>query len=544
MRRVQALEARCGAWNAIYSASMQLSKADGQDQLDRRSEAEKRLWSAAADLGLHVGVAIGVMAGVLLFYGFYYPLHHDLAGSVLSGRLAVELGTSFRDYSIYFPPAERVWYSIAARLSDVTGLRLDLAIAAMTSAMVLISAELAYRIRRATVGASPLFLVVSVALLVVLPILFKNVFGLREHIVALGLWPYLVLRVSDPDGTRIGWRTRAFLGLWMGTTLLLKYLYAIVVFLVELADVIVQRRPSLLFRTENLVAGAVVALYLFNWLVLDASQRTAIGAMFSAIDANLADPVPNMLKVAENLGYAVAFLALLQGFRTPPRLMALGLATVVGTIIVAWSQERWYTHHLLPIVMAYVVWWWMTQRYFRWWGHVAIAVCLSYPLIGQFRSTLQYREQVAEVDRAISEAGQSVYGKRVGVLAMHPSPYNQYLSSHGAVRWNAMMNIAYVATELQPFDKKENAGKTPPPIELRDPGRKMLHDQMLRLWVDMPPDVLIFDHGTSWPLRYVDVDWEHAYSGDPRFNALLQHYRPVIIHEGRRTKFTYYTRAD
>jgi len=491
-----------------------------------------------------VAIAAGLLAGLLIFYGFYYPLHHDLAGSVLSGRLVVTLGDSYRDYSIYFPPAERIWYSIAARLSDLTGLRLDLAIVAMTAAMLLISAEFAYRIRRAAVGASPLFFALSVALLAALPILFKNVFGLREHIVALGLWPYLVLRVSDPDGTRIGWRTRLALGLWLGTTLLLKYLYAVVVFLVELADALVQRRPALLFRVENIAAGAVVAIYLFFWLVLDASQRTAIGAMFSAIDAALADPAANWMMVAENLAYAVAFFVLLRFFQVPVRLVLIGFAAVIGAIVVAWSQERWFTHHLFPIILAYVAWWWMARCHFRAWGHALVAACLSYPLLGQFLSTLQYREQVAEVDVAIGDAGQSVAGKRVGILNMHLGPFNQYLASHGAVRWNALMNNAYVSAELQPFDRKENRGKPPPPVRLDDPGRRMLHEQMLRLWEDKPPDVIILDHSFRWPLRYINVEWTHVFSQDPRFNAILRHYRPVLKHKGKRTRFTYYVRAD
>ena len=522
----------------------QFSVTDGEAQLQRQRQAEVRPWPAIYDLGLHAAIAICVFGGLMLLYGFRYPLHHDLAGSVLSGRLAVELGESYRDYSLYFPPAERVWYSIAARLSDLTGLRLDLAIVAMTGVMVLIGAELAYRIRRATVGASPLFLVVSVALLVTLPILFKNVFGLREHLVALGLWPYLVLRVSDPDGTRIGWRMRVVVGLWMGTTLLIKYLYSVVVLLVELADALIQRRPSLLFRTENIVAGAVVGLYLFSWLVLDASQRTAIGAMFSAIDAALADPAVNWLKVAKSAAYASAFLILLHLFRVPGRLMLLGLATVIGAIVVAWSQERWFTHHLFPIYLAYFAWWWMAKRYFPWWVHGALALSLVYSSIGQFRSTFPYQQQVAELDKAISDAGQSVTGKHVGVLNMHPSPYNQYLAAHDAVRWNTLMNIAYLSAELKPFDKKANAGKVPPPIRLDDRGRQMLHDQMLRLWEDMPPDVLILDYSTSWPLKHVDVDWVYHYSRDPRFAAVLKRYRPAFSHDGKRLKFTYYVRAD
>ena len=523
---------------------MEVGITDGQTQLKRQSKAETRLRSTALDFGLHAGVAICVFGGLLLLYGLRYPIHHDLAGGVLSGRLAVALGDSFSNYSIYFPPAEKFWFSLAARLSDLTALRLDLTVVVMTAAMVLFGAGLAYRIRREAVGASPLFLVWSVALLVILPILFKNIFGLREPIVAAGLWPYLVLRVSDPDGTRIGRETRFVLGVWMGATLLFKYLYSIVVLLVEVTDALIQRRPALLFRIENIVAGGVVGLYLFFWLGIDPSQRAAIGVMFSGIDAALADPATNWVKMGQNFGYATAFLVVLRGFRVPGRLMALGFAAVIGAVLVCWAQERWYTHHMFPIVLAYAAWWWMAKSYLRWWAHVAFGLALSYASFGHFARTFEYQRQVAEVDQAIREAGRSVNGKRVGILTMHPSPYNQYLASHGAVRWNAQVNNAYVATELKPFDTKENAGIAPPPAKFDDPGRRIIHDQMLRLWEDMPPEVLIVDHKRRWPLRYVKVEWEQVFSRDPRFSAILKHYRPVLTHEGKRISFTYYVRTD
>jgi hypothetical protein len=491
-----------------------------------------------------VTIAVGLFAGLLLFYGFYYSVHQDLAGSALSARLALTLGDSFRDYMMYFPPAERAWFSIAARVSDLTGLRLDLAVVLMTGVAVLISTSLAYRIRRETVGASPLFFVLPVAVLVILPILFKNVFGLREHMVALGLWPYLVLRVSDPDGTRIGWRTRVALGLWMGAMLLFKYLYSIVVFLVELTDAVAQRRPFLLFRIENLIAGAIVALYLFCWLVLDPGQRTVIGAVVSAIDANLADPRANWLQVATNSVVAFIFVLAFRVFQLPGRLIALGLALAAGAIIVAWIQERWYSHHLFPITMAYIAWWWIARARMKWWAQFLLPLLLIGPIVREYRNTASYQEAVRELDRTMNEAGQSVAGKRVGILTMHPSPYNQYLASHGGVRWNSSMNNGYVAAELKPFDRPENSHTRPPPVRIDVPGRRMLHDEMLRLWEDMPPDVLILDHSYRWPLHYTDVEWTHVFSEDPRFNAILSRYRPVLLHKGKGLEFKIYARAD
>lgn len=535
---------RCGPPKDNYSARMDVSVTDGMSKLDPRGGRKQWLGSSGAELALLAGTAICLLGGLLLFYGDFYSVHQDLAGSALSGRLAVTLGASFPEYSLYFPPAEKFWFSLAARLTDLTGLRLDLTVVVMTGVAVLFSTGLAYRIRRAAVGASPLFFVLSVAVLTILPILFKNVFGLREHMVALGLWPYLVLRVSDPDGTRIGWQTRVIVGLWMGAMLLFKYLYSIVVFMVELADAIMQRRPSLLFRIENIAAGAIVALYLFCWLVLDPFQRTVIGAVFSAIDANLADPRRNWLQAARNLYFAIFFLLAFRIFELPGRSAAIGLALVVGTVIVAWAQKRWYSHHLFAIMMAYIGWWWIAGRGFKWWAHLVVPMYLLRPFATEFFNTAPYQRSVDELDQAMNKSGRSVAGKRVGILTMHPSPYNQYLASHGAVRWNSSMNNSYVASELKPFDRPENGDTPPPPVRLQDPGRRMLHDEMLRLWEDMPPDVLILDHSTRWPLIYTDVEWTHVFSEDPRFNAILKRYRPVVMHKGKELEFKYYVRAD
>ena len=502
------------------------------------------LAGGAASTAILAVSAVGMIAVLLWFYSSFYSLHQDLAGSALSGRLAVTLGESFDEYSLYFPPAERAWFSLAARLSDITGLGLDLTLVTMISAAIVFSTGLAWHIRRVTVGASPVFFLVSLAVLVVVPILFKNIFGLREHMVALGLWPYLVLRISDPDARQIGWKTRAVLGLWMGTTLLLKYLYAIVVMFVEVVDALIQRRPLLLFRIENLLSGSIVALYLFFWLVIDPSQREAIGAVVSAIDANLASQQTSAIQAALNLMLALYFLLLARMFNVPPRVSLIGLALVTGTIIAAWIQARWYTHHLFPVTMAYGAWWWMVSRDVKPWAHLVAALFIGTPVIGEHRKTALYQGAVNELELAFSEAGLKVEGKRVGVLIMHPTPYSQVLTSAGAVRWNTSMNNAYVAAELKYFDLPENADIPPPPIKLEDPGRQMLHDDMLRLWEDMPPDALIIDKSTNWPLRHIKVDFLQVFSEDERFQAILARYELVLVHEGKDLDFRYYVRAE
>ena len=500
--------------------------------------------SLAQSVALHCAVAVGLIGGLLWFYDAVYSIHTDLAGGALSGQLAVTLGSAFDSYSSYFPPAERAWFALAARLSDITGLRLDLAVMVMTGGAVMVSASLAYHVRRCTNGASPLFLIVSVAVLTLLPIAFKNVFGLREHLVILGLWPYLVLRVSDPDDTQVGWRWRLAIGLWLGVMLLMKYLYSLTVLLVELADAALQRRPLALFRIENLIAGGTVALYLFLWLVIDPEQRAVIGVMVNAIDANLASHWAIARQAAIAFVLAVFMVVLARLYRLPARETAIGLALVVSAIAVAWIQARWYSHHLFPVTVAYVAWWWMVRRDLRLLWQVAVLLVIARPAVGEFLHTGNYQQSVTAVENAMAAGGISVAGKRVGVLTMHPSPFNQYLAMHGAERWITSVNNAYVASELQVVDLPENDGKIAPPVKLEDPGIRMLHDEMLLLWEERPPEALILDESTSWPLRHIKVEWGAVFANDPRFQAILAQYRPVYTYTNANEEldFTYYVR--
>jgi hypothetical protein len=528
-------------WNTSLS---QVNTSKVKTLLKRLSEVSNGGSSFAADLRLHAILALCLLAILLTFYGFRYPLHHDLAGSALSGRLAVTLGSAFSNYSVYFPPAEKIWFSMAARLSDLTGLRLDLVVVAMSGLVMLFGASLAYRIRRSTVGASPLFFILSIAILTIVPILFKNIFGLREFIVVAGLWPYLVLRISDPDGTRISVRTRIILGLWMGTTLLLKYLYCVVVLLVELADALIKRRFKSLFQVENILAGMVVFLYLFLWLGIDPAQRAVIGAMFSAIDAALVNPADNRSMAAWNMLPAIFLLLASRTFHVSTRETALAFAVTLGAVLAAWAQERWSSHHLYPITMACIFWWWIGARKFPHWLNAIVALIVLFPVYQQYRSTTVYHQRLAALDQALELSGILVSDKRVAILNAHPSPYNQYLVSHRGIRWTPMVNNAYVTAELEYFDKPENVGKVSPPVKLDNPGRHMLHDEMLRLWEDMPPDAIIMDRTTSWPLRYIEIDWQQAFSNDPRFKKILKHYRPVLVYKSDAITFDYYTRAD
>ena len=505
---------------------------------------EPRPQGLTAVIGLPIGLAACLIGCLLTFYLSIYSVHTDLAGILLSAQLADRLGSDFGNYSLYFPPAERVWYSCAVWVSDITGLRLDLAGIVMTSLAVSFSTALAYHIRRSTIGASPWFLVGSMVVLVIVPIFYKNVFGLREHMVVLGLWPYLVQRLSDPEGKLTGAKTRVIVGVWLGATLSLKYFYALAVLLIELGDAAVRKRPLLVFRIENLIAGSIVALYLFFWLVIDPAQREAIAVIVSAIDANLASTQANMEQAAIHFSMSLFFLLLAWIYKIPARVSVTGLAIVIAAIVAAWVQSRWYTHHLFPITMAYIAWVWMIHREVRLLWIVGVCLLFVRPIVGEFVGTLPYQRSVSEADNAMAESGVSVSGKHVGLLSMHPTPFNQFLSSHGGVRWTASVNNSYVATLLKPLDRPENEGVMAPPVPLDDPGVAMLHNEMLKLWEDKPPELLILDESTSWPLQFVEVEWKRVFANDPRFQALLTQYRPVHRYDGDMLAFTVYERAN
>ena len=299
-----------------------------------------------------LGVSFGLVAltSILTFYSTVSLFHHDLAGALLTGALAIELGADFDLYSAYFPPIEKYWFMLAAKLATILEINAAKILVVQTYIAVLISVVLAYVVRQRTVGAGLLFFAIPLVVLLLLPILFKNIFGLREHLVVLGLWPYLVLRAAGDNAAKVGLGLRVFLGVWLGFTLLFKYFYSIVVFLVEATDALVSRRFVLLFRIECIVAGSIVFAYLFVWLVLDPAQREVIGAMQSSISANVLS-LTNSSKIAFSyLAFGLPIWLILARLRIAPRLNALGLACHIGALIAAGLQGRWHTHHLFPII--------------------------------------------------------------------------------------------------------------------------------------------------------------------------------------------------
>ncbi len=488
---------------------------------------------------------VTALVALLAFYAVVYSVHQDLAGSALSGRLAVDLGAAFDTYSLYFPPAEKAWFSFAAMISDATGLSVDLVTILMTGVATLISVELAYRVRVATVGATARFYILSLLVLLIMPILYKNVFGLREHLVALGLWPYLVLRVSTRNASDVSTGLRVAIGLWAGALLLFKYLYAIVVMLIEIADALTQKRPLHLFRVEPLAAALIVAVYLVLWLGLDPAARTSISAMSSAISANFKPPEVSFESAMFRIGIACALLVLLLLSKADARTQLIGFAVVVGAVVVAWFQSRWYSHHLFPITAAALFWYWLAVTNSRAvWLHPAFAVIILLPVWAQLQKTERYQFRTDLVTAALHENGHSLTDQRVGVLSQHPSPYNQVIARQGGARWTPFMNIAYVSSELAPFDTPENKDQPPPAISLTHPGREMIHDNLFSLLTDMPPDVLIVDRTHRWPLKYLTIDWYEVYANEPRFDALLRGYDLAFRLDDDHLKFDYYVRRD
>lgn len=483
------------------------------------------------------------LAALVAFYSFVWVPNHNIGGPILNARLSQALGDSASDYISYFPPAENVWYGLAALLSDLTSITADRVAVLMTGLAMLFSTGLAYRIRKLTVGVTPVWFALSAIFLAIMPIVVKNIFGLTIHLVVMGLWPYLNLRLCDPDDTRIGWKLRSVVGLWLGATLTLRYLYSLIVLMVELADALYARRFWSLFRIENLIAGGIVALYLFFWLVLDPSQREAMSAVISAIDGNLVSTKTSVRYAGAFISLSVIFVAVTYVLKLDKRTMVIGLAMVIAGITATWIQARWYEHHLFPVLAAYAAWVWMIHRDIKLLWLTVLALIVA-QLIFRYFTLMPHQLTYIELDRAMEEAGVSVTGKRVGILNMHPSPLNQYLARNGAWRWIGANNNAYVAAELDPMDTRRKPRKVAPPVKIDDPGRAMLHDDMLRLWEDMPPDMLILDESTSWPLRDFKVRWAKVFANDKRFMAILDQYRPIMRHKGKRMDFTIYERKD
>lgn len=500
--------------------------------------------SRAVELGINAFAAGILFVAVIAFYTFQYTIHQDLAGNILSGKLVLKLGEQYELYSIYFPPAEKFWFSTAARLQDVSGFRSDYVVLGMTYCAILFSSSFAYFIRKKTVGATPWFFITSLIALVVLPILFKNLFGLREHMVALGLWPYLVYRVSDPTGTIIDRKWRIVLGCWIGLTLLFKYFYALAIFLVELADALIQRRASIVFRIENLVSATIVVGYLFIWLILNPENLSTISMMKNAIGANIITPKLNAYYIGLSLFSAVPLLITGAIYKIKNRHLAICFALLVASILVASIQGRWYSHHHFPVILASIFTFWIIGRK----TPQIIVTCISFLLINPIYKELtkltSVQSKIASLEESLENNSAKFDSKRVALLSAHPSPFNEIIAKQGGDRWTALMNMSYITSELKEADIKENNGIVAAPIESFSQGREILHDKTMSLWEDFPPDVIIMDQSTNWPLEHLKINWTHLFSNNDRFLKIMKNYKLSYSHKEHRLAYDYYVRKQ
>lgn len=491
---------------------------------------------------LRIQSAILILLAVMFFYTYQYIVHHDLAGGLLSGKLAFKLGDEHDLYSIYFPPAERVWFTFAAKINDITGWRLDLVVVGMTYFTALFSAEFAYQIRKKTVGATPTFFIVSLTVLILAPILFKNVFGLREHLVALGIWPYLVYRLSDPSGTKISTSWRVILGFWVGWALLFKYFYAIVILLIELADALIHRRISTLFRIENMIAGTIVTLYLLFWLVLNMENYNAILQVKGALSANLIGLKANVLHTISKLTFAAPLLIAAWYYKASNRNLILVTSLLVAVLAVAALQARWYSHHHFPILLVNTVLLWLIARNAPKLITISIGVFLIISLNYEIQNSIFNQSRIKVLEKEFQENHIDLKNKRVAILVAHPSPFNQIIAKQGGLRWNAVVNIAHVAAELEPYDTAENNGRSTPAISFSNEGGKIMHEKMLDLWEDFPPDVIIMDQSTSWPLQHLKIKWMEVFANDNRFLNIVKNYQLSHSYNENHLSYDYYVR--
>ena len=489
-----------------------------------------------------LGVTCAVFAAVLAFYHTTYYLHQDLAAGVLGAAVAMEVGADFAKYNVFIPPIEKVWYMLANLINNGTNIGSDLSIVLQTLVVAFVSASLGYAVRRATHGASVWFFVLPLLIGLAFPIFYKNMFGLREHVMIMGLWPYLVLRAGHENSDRIGLPLRIAVGLWLGCTLIFKFYYSLVVFLVEVADAVLSRRFMALFRIENLISGGMVFIYLLIWLGFDAGQRANMVALRDAMEANLSDQSASLIKALIYFAFAAAFWMFAHLQKTDARRNAIGLAAVVGAILAAWVQQRWYEHHVFPILVCFMAWWWLVGPRLSKATHVAVFVALAVPSYGKFQRTFLYQIAANRTDAALRQQGIDLAGKRVGVLHQHPSPFSEVLIAQGALRWSLHANVSYVNGRLLPFDTPDMRGAAVPQLVYDDPLSQVFHDPLMTFWTDFPPDVLILDATNQWPLKHITYQWDDVFARDLQFQEVFANYTLVFENERPFSNFAYYVR--
>ncbi len=461
------------------------------------------------------------------------PLHHDLAGMVNEAGFTIREPQIVSKYGSPLIPMEQFFYGLPVYLSTWINIPVYQGIVLQCFLVLQLGALLTcWIIYKGGLSKSRVQTLIWIAgiygINFLLPLAYRsrNIFGLREHLFVALILPFLMLLCARLSGFHPGRLLAAMVGIVAGLAIIFKPVYVLLFLFVETVFLVYNRRLFAFARIETLFIVLVGSGYLFYWFFYT-EYFIRIKNLISAVQGYL---VPQLALIATEFFYLAPAIVLLvhilfrrkaitQQDNTAIQKTVILFSACISSALVLQLQQRGYSHHSFPIavfviVFALSIWHVLSKKILT----IFLIFC-TYSILHEVN--LKFQLIGNQAGRSI---GTIIQNKTVAAISPHLRPFHTAILKNGAKWQFPVRNMAYLATEYKRFDVPDSDFNYIPIESFSESGR-FIHQQVIGMLEDYPPDFIIVDTSTQWPLKYIQVNYLEALKMDEKFQLIWRNYQ-------------------
>lgn len=460
------------------------------------------------------------------------PLHHDLAGMINEAGFIIREPDVESKYGIPHIPVEHLFYGLPIYLATWTGIpEYRLIVLQCFLVIQLCTLLTCWVIYRGGLVKSKVLAVIWVlgiySVIYALPLIFnaRNIFSLREHLFIAFILPYLMLlcaRLSDFTPSK---SLTISAGIFGGIGIIFKPVYVFLFVIVEVVYLIRSKRIYSFIRLEALVIISIGSCYLLYWFFYT-NYFVQIKYIVSSVQGYL-NPQSALLATEFYQASPAIILLIHILFRRKEvnkksnsvfNHAIIIFSACLGAIFVSHLQQRGFSHHAYPItvftiIFALAVWPVISKKVLTIFMIFSVFIILN-------RVNLKLQMVVNQASQSI---GSIIEGKTIAVISPHLRPYHTAILKNGAKWQFPIKNLTYLATEYKRFDQPNHDIKYIPVTNFSVNGQ-YLHQSVIKSLEDYPPNFIIVDTSTQWPMNYIQVNYLEALKMDEKFQSIWKNY--------------------
>jgi hypothetical protein len=349
--------AKSGAGEASADAPLAHPMSEIEPPLENRSTG--RIWDAGAIFGIEV----------LLLAIVFFPLtvSENVGLYVQTGELLLEGQRPYVDFVDLNPPLIMYLNIVPVFLSAVFGGHPLLVFQLCVVGLAGVSACAMRGVMRRRFSAEGAGLILVAWVLFSIHVYLRVEFGEREHLFALVLGPYFILRAlrwGDSEGDGVGVWAAAAIGIAAGIGASLKPHFVMVALAPEIWWIVSRRSARPLIKPETVGFFAAVAAYAIHFAFLPGDVRDGFFARVFplATEDYAAFNMPTQRMLRDPVLLICAAIAVAPFFVRPVRAPAIGgAARPLGVLTLAalamyFAQAKGWGYQKIPILMgAYLI---------------------------------------------------------------------------------------------------------------------------------------------------------------------------------------------